>query len=82
MLSNPKCLELSRRGAHIIMACRDTKKAEKAADEIKKQTLNQQIDVEYLDLADLDSIRSFGRLMNQKLTKLDILINNAGRFLF
>lgn len=71
-------LDFARRGARVIMACRDTKKAEKAAKAIIDETNNKQIEVEYLDLADLDSVRSFGKLMLSKLDRLDLLVNNAG----
>ncbi len=66
------------KGARVIMACRDTKKAEKAAKTIIDETGNKQIEVEYLDLADTDSIKEFAKLMNSKLDRLDLLINNAG----
>ena len=71
-------LDLARRGARVIMACRDSKKAEQAAKEIIKLTNNRNIEVEYLDLSDLDSVRSFAKKMNESLGRLDILINNAG----
>lgn len=71
-------LDFARRGAHVIMACRDLKKAEQAILEIKRQTNIQKIEVEHLDLADLDSVRSFAAIMNKKLKKLDLLVNNAG----
>lgn len=64
------------------MACRDTKKAEKAAKKIIDETGNKQIEVEYLDLADTDSIKEFAKSMNVKLDRLDLLINNAGKFNF
>ena len=64
------------------MACRDTKKAEKAAKKIIDETDNKQIEVEYLDLADTDSIKEFAKSMNDKLDRLDLLINNAGKFNF
>ncbi len=72
-------LDFAYRGAHVILACRDTKKAEKAATQITILTQNKNIDVEYLDLSDLDTVRSFAKQMNEKLPKLDLLINNAGR---
>ena len=71
-------LDLAKRGARIIMACKDMKDAEKSAEQIIKQTNNDQIEVEYLDLGDLDAVRSFCAHMNSKLTRLDLLINNAG----
>jgi NAD(P)-dependent dehydrogenase (short-subunit alcohol dehydrogenase family) len=71
-------LDFAYRGARVIMACRDSKKAEQAAKEIIKLTNNKNIDTEFLDLADLDTVRSFAGKMNKKLARLDILVNNAG----
>ena len=71
-------LDFAKRGARIIMACRDLKKAEEAANKIKLITGNNKIEVESLDLADLESVRNFADRINKKLTRLDLLINNAG----
>ena len=71
-------LDFAKRGAHVIMACRDMKKAEKAAQTIINLTGNKNIDVEYLDLSDLDTVRSFASKIISKYNKLDLLVNNAG----
>lgn len=71
-------LDFAKRGAQVILACRDTKKAEKAAETIIKLSNNKNVQVEYLDLADLDTVREFANKMNSQLKKLDLLINNAG----
>ena len=60
------------------MACRDMKRAEKAAYKIIRSTGNRNIDVEYLDLSDLDTVRSFASKILSKYNKLDLLVNNAG----
>jgi len=39
---------------------------------------NDKVECEKLDLADLQSVRQFAELMNSKLNRLDLLINNAG----
>lgn len=72
-------LDLAKRGGRIVMACRDLKKAEKAANQIRLETDNQRIDIEYLDLSDLESVRSFSKFFILKYDRLDILINNAGK---
>ena len=71
-------LDFAKRGARVIMACRDTKKAEIAAKAIMNESNNSKIEVEYLDLADLDTVRAFAAKMNKSLNRLDLLINNAG----
>ena len=53
------------------MACRDMKRAEKAAYKIIRSTGNRNIDVEYLDLSDLDTVRSFASKILSKYNKLD-----------
>ncbi|XP_038058817.1 retinol dehydrogenase 12-like [Patiria miniata] len=71
-------LDLARRGARVILACRNLQKAEDAAKEIKTRTGNSEVVVRHLDLARLQSVREFARKINEEEKKLDILINNAG----
>ena len=56
---------------------RDLKRSQKAADKIIRESKNNKVKVEYVDLSDLDSVRHFAELMNKKLTRLDLLVNNA-----
>lgn len=71
-------LDFARRGAKVILACRDTKKAEKAAKQIIDITGNKNVEIEFIDLADLDTVRDFAKNIQNKLDKVDILVNNAG----
>lgn len=71
-------LDFAKRGARVILACRDMNKANKAASEIIRLSNNNKIECEKLDLADLESVRAFAEVMKSKLTRLDILVNNAG----
>jgi NAD(P)-dependent dehydrogenase (short-subunit alcohol dehydrogenase family) len=66
-------------GARVILACRNLKLAEKAANLIESETKSKNVEVELLDLADLESVRNFAKRMNHRLERLDILINNAGK---
>ena len=52
--------DLSKRGAKIIMACRNLELAEKAAEEIRESTKGE-IVVKKLDLANLASVREFAK---------------------
>jgi NAD(P)-dependent dehydrogenase (short-subunit alcohol dehydrogenase family) len=68
----------AKANARIVLAARDLKKAQEVADEIKKSTGNDKIEVELLDLASLKSVRAFVQRYIAKNRPLNILVNNAG----
>ena len=70
--------ELARAGAEVVLACRNTAKGEEAAGSIAEQVPGARVEVEELDLADLDSVRSFAGRFRSGRPGLDVLINNAG----
>lgn len=70
--------DLARRGARVILACRDLERANKAAEEIRAKSGNGNVVVELLDLASFDSIRKFSAKINAQEERIDLLINNAG----
>ena len=55
---------------------RDVEKAKRAALEIKEET-GEDIIIEPLDLADVNSVKKFAERCLQE-SRLDILVNNAG----
>lgn len=61
-----------------MIACRDVKKGEEAAQDIIKQTGNTVTTVK-LDLASLESIRTAAKEVEARHFCIDLLINNAGR---
>ena len=71
-------LDLSKRGSTVILACRDMNKANKSLAKIKKISKNNNVFVEEIDLANLDSVKEFSNRILLKYDKLNILINNAG----
>jgi NAD(P)-dependent dehydrogenase (short-subunit alcohol dehydrogenase family) len=71
-------LELARKGAQVIMACRSRDKTEPAIQDIRKQVPDAKVEFMALDLADLKSIRSFAQAFTSRHSRLDLLINNAG----
>ncbi|XP_071963063.1 retinol dehydrogenase 12-like [Antedon mediterranea] len=73
--------DLVRRGAKVILACRDVTKGKRAVDEILTESSGKGVGaltVERLDLASFKSIRSFAKLIIEKESPVNILINNAG----
>ena len=71
-------LELAKRGARVILACRNKERAEAARDTIVQVTGNEKVVVRELDLSRLKSIRQFAEQVNTQEERVDILINNAG----
>jgi len=63
--------------AEVVLACRDMDKAEKAANEIEKETGNKVTTLK-LDLASLASIRASTEQLKARHPSIHILINNAG----
>src|SRR4051812_30856530 len=52
-------LELARRGAHVVLACRNLHKGREAEARIGAQVPGADTDLRALDLADLDAVRAF-----------------------
>ena len=69
---------LARRGAHVVLACRDQAKGRSAADGIAAAGVSGTLDVMVLDLADLASVRAFSAAFRDGFDRLDLLVNNAG----
>lgn len=70
--------DLARRGARVIMACRDMDKASEVAEEIRQKTGNGNVVIKKLDLASLESVRHLAEEIQHEEERLDLLINNAG----
>ncbi|MET9726143.1 oxidoreductase [Streptomyces zaomyceticus] len=64
---------LAARGAHVVLACRDTERGRAAAERIGGST-----EVVPLDLTSLASVRRAAGLVRERHRRLDLLVNNAG----
>ena len=69
---------LAQAGATVILACRNTEKAEAARAKIAAQISAAKLEVCSLDVADLDSVRRFATQFRGERRPLDLLVNNAG----
>lgn len=69
---------LARRGATVVLACRDSSKAETAEGRIRATLADASLQVLQLDLASSTSIRSAAQELHSRHDHLDLLINNAG----
>nr|DBA34301.1 TPA: hypothetical protein GDO54_001877 [Pyxicephalus adspersus] len=73
-------LDMAKRGARVILACRNKETAEAAAYDIRRISGNNEVLFMKLDLASIASIKSFCKTFLSSEPRLDILINNAGIF--
>lgn len=71
-------LDLARRGAKVIIACRDDIRGKNAVAKIINTTKNKFVRYIQLDLSSLTSVRKFVKEFINTESKLDVLINNAG----
>ena len=69
------------KGAHLIMACRNKERAEKAKESLINETGNKNIEIELYDQSDLKSVHSFASLIQSKYQNFYALVLNAGIFL-
>ena len=69
---------MAAKGAQVVMAVRTVSKGEEAADDVRKEVPNAQLNVMAFDLADLASVRAFAADFTATHDRLDILMNNAG----
>jgi NAD(P)-dependent dehydrogenase (short-subunit alcohol dehydrogenase family) len=65
-------------GAKVIMASRSKSRAEEAIKTLRTMSLPGKVEFMPLDLMSLASVNQFVQLFRSSMTKLDILINNAG----
>ena len=71
-------IDLAKRGATVVMACRDSRRGEKALEDVKNLSGSPNVFLRILDLASLSSIQRFASKFLEEFDALHILINNAG----
>ena len=71
-------LDLARRNARVILACRDISKGQEAVEKIQAETANNNVVVRKLDVSLMKSVREFAEKFIAEELRLDILVNNAG----
>ncbi|MCA9896624.1 MAG: SDR family oxidoreductase [Ardenticatenaceae bacterium] len=69
---------IAAKGATVVMACRNLRKAEAAKAEVLQQVPSARLDLMELDNASLASVRGFAEAFKAKYERLDVLLNNAG----
>ncbi|XP_078534870.1 retinol dehydrogenase 12-like [Lissotriton helveticus] len=75
-----KCiaLDLARRNARVLLACRSRERGQEALTEIQKKTGNPDVVLRIIDTSSMASVRAFAEQVLREEKRLDILVNNAG----
>ena len=71
-------LQLARKGAHVLLGCRDQQRAKQAIKRIQAAAPTASLDWLPLDLADLASVAAAAGQLRTGHQQLDVLICNAG----
>lgn len=71
-------IQLAAQGAELVLACRDTQRGERVAEQIASSAHSNKGIVLHVDTAIPESIREFARECRERFPRIDVLINNAG----
>ncbi|XP_074129259.1 LOW QUALITY PROTEIN: retinol dehydrogenase 12-like [Sminthopsis crassicaudata] len=72
------CYELARRGARVVLGCRNLTQGRKALEDIQKATGNKNLLLREVDLSSVASIQSFSQKLLVEEPHIHLLVNNAG----
>lgn len=70
--------ELARRGAHVVITCRNVERAQSVLDEIRAAPIHGRVDFIPLELGSFESIRACASAFLAMGLPLHLLVNNAG----
>ncbi|KAG0182840.1 hypothetical protein DFQ29_001780 [Apophysomyces sp. BC1021] len=70
-------IDLAKRNATVVLACRDSVKSREALVEIRNRSNSDKVILETIDLSDLSSVRHFAKRFIASQRPLHVLINNA-----
>ncbi|RKT82395.1 NAD(P)-dependent dehydrogenase, short-chain alcohol dehydrogenase family [Saccharopolyspora antimicrobica] len=68
--------ELARRGAHVVLGCRNPVRGQAALERLRTELPDARIELHQVDLASLRSVAEFAESFEHR--RIDLLINNAG----
>ncbi|MFO8001149.1 MAG: oxidoreductase [Marinilabilia sp.] len=71
-------LELAKKEATVVLACRTLTKAEATISKILQISPSAKLEPMEIDLASLASVKRFAQTFQEQFDQLDLLINNAG----
>lgn len=72
--------ELARRGATVVMACRNEERGRRAVDQVREATGHDAVHLIQVDMSSLTSIRAFARTVHDRFDTVQAVIHNAALF--
>ena len=73
-------VQIMRKGYHVVLACRNQERAQKAQTEINQLAGTESSEIMLVDMSLQSSIREFGKEYQSRYSSLDVLIHNAANF--
>jgi NAD(P)-dependent dehydrogenase (short-subunit alcohol dehydrogenase family) len=73
-------IHLARQGGTIIMACRSVERGNRAVEEVRRATNNDNVTLMQVDMASHASIQKFSDAYLERFERLDVLVHNAANF--
>lgn len=75
-LGKAVAIELARRGAHVVMACRSA--IPEAGEEVVRRSGSDDVEMLHVDLADLQSVHRLADALRDRGRRIDVVVLNAG----
>jgi NAD(P)-dependent dehydrogenase (short-subunit alcohol dehydrogenase family) len=70
--------QLAAQGARLLLVCRDGARGETTADELRRRHPGVQAEVLTVDMARPQAVRALAARVRERVSRLDVLLNNAG----
>jgi len=71
-------LGLARKGAHVLLGCRDARRGQRSLETVQNQAPAATVELVLVDLADLASVERAAQQISDRVGGLDLLLANAG----
>jgi NAD(P)-dependent dehydrogenase (short-subunit alcohol dehydrogenase family) len=71
---------IAKKDYEVIIGCRNKERAEKALNEIKKESGSDNIKLLLIDMSSQESIKNGARIISDQYNKIDVIIHNAADF--
>jgi NAD(P)-dependent dehydrogenase (short-subunit alcohol dehydrogenase family) len=79
-LGHEIAMGLARRGASVVLLCRDSSKGQALQADVRRATGNESVDLLLADLSVMGSVREAARTFLTRHDRLHVLVNNAATF--